>query len=91
MTALLLAVSLVASGLSFPAWVIQGGYKDFLGLSEANVQHAYALLRQKGRTWHKLKNLSSEWTRSNEQRASKTLAALILWPWLVVAAVALVR
>lgn len=81
--AMLLILALIASGLSWPLWLARGGYKDFLGLSEKNVRDAYEQLEVKGETWHKLKNLSSEWVRSSEERASKTLAGLILWPWLI--------
>ena len=83
MKPVLFTLALIASALSWPAWLVRGGYRDFLGLSEANVRDAYEQLETKGRAWHKLKNLSSEWCRSNEERASKTLAALILWPWLI--------
>lgn len=82
MKAALLVLAFIASGLSWPWWMIRGGYRDFLGLSETNVQQAYLDLETRGNAWHKLKNLSSEWCRSGEERASKTLAALILWPWL---------
>ena len=80
---MLFILALIASALSWPLWLVRGGYRDFLGLNEANVRDAYNALETKGDTWHKLKNLSSEWCRSGEERASKTLAALILWPWLV--------
>ena len=83
MKPVLFTLALIASALSWPAWLVRGGYRDFLGLSEANVQDAYEQLETKGRAWHKLKNLSAEWCRSDEERASKTLAALILWPWLI--------
>ena len=80
---MLFTLALIASALSWPLWLVRGGYRDFLGLNEANVRDAYNALETKGDTWHKLKNVSAEWTRSNEERASKTLAAAILWPWLI--------
>lgn len=79
---LTLVIALTASALSWPAWLVRGGWRDFLGLNEANVQDAYRRLAG-GWTLHDLNNLSSEWARSGEERASKTLAAAVLWPWLI--------